>query len=68
MNSTEVYIIKDSTWTLGDAVDTLTNFADLIEPVLIKNSSMVNKTVQNDKMIMHTIQVEKAINNNTRKR
>jgi len=68
INSTEVYIIKDSTWELGDAVDTLTNFADLIEPVMIKNSSIASKTVQNDKLIMHTIQIEKAINNNTRKR
>ena len=68
INSTEVYIIKDSTWELGDAVDTLTNFADLIEPVLIKTSSIASKTIQNDKLIMHTIQIEKAINNNTRKR
>ena len=68
INSTEVYIIKDSTWELGDAVDTLTNFADMIEPVLIKTSSMASKTIQNDKLIMHTIQIEKAINNNTRKR
>tara|TARA_R110002050_G_scaffold44127_6_gene105243 strand:- start:1308 stop:2699 length:1392 start_codon:yes stop_codon:yes gene_type:complete len=68
INSTEVYIIKDSAWELGDAVNTLTNFADLIEPVLIKTSSIVSKTVQNDKLIMHTIQLEKAINNNTRKR
>ena len=68
INSTEVYIIKDSTWELGDAVDTLTNFADLIEPVLIKTSSIASKTIQNDKLIMHTVQIEKAINNNTRKR
>jgi len=68
INSTEVYIIKDSTWQLGDAVDTITNFADLIEPVLVKNSSVVSKTVQNDQLIMHTIQIEKTINNNTRKR
>ena len=68
INSTEVYIIKDSTWELGDAVPTATNFADLIEPVMVKTSSIVSKTVQNDKLIMHTFQIEKTINNNTRAR
>tara|TARA_R110002050_G_scaffold75964_4_gene162536 strand:- start:118 stop:1512 length:1395 start_codon:yes stop_codon:yes gene_type:complete len=68
INSTEVYIIKDSAWESGDAADTITNFADLVEPVMIKTSSIASKTIQNDKLIMHTIQIEKTINNNTRRR
>ena len=67
INSTSVFLIKEgSGWTIGDTpVTEFTNFRDVIEPVIVTSSSVVRKTVVNDKLIMHSFNIEKSINNNT---
>lgn len=67
INSPEVFLIKEgSSWNEGDTeTSTFTDFRDMIEPVIITNSSVSRKTVINDKLIMHTFTIEKSISNNT---
>ena len=55
INSTEVYILKGFS---ADTANTITN--KYVEPVTLKTSSYVRKTIANDKLIQYTIQIQKS--------
>ena len=67
VNSSSVFLIKEGDgWSVGDTpVTEFTNFRDMIQPVIVTSSSLVRKTVVNDKLIMHSFNIEKSISNNT---
>ena len=66
ISSSEVFLIKEgSTWDLGDSSDDITDFRDLVEPVVITNSAITRKTSANDKLISHQFTIEKSNSNNT---
>ena len=69
ITSPEVYIINEtSDFDLNDTAALITAGREKIQPVIVTNSSITRKTQINDKMIMHTLNIEKSNNNNTRKR
>ena len=55
MNSTEVYILEGFS---ADAVNTITN--KYIEPVTVKTSSYVRKTIANDRLMQYTFEIDKT--------
>jgi|TARA_R110000824_G_scaffold122432_1_gene279633 hypothetical protein len=55
INSTEVYILKGFS---ADVYQTITN--KYVEPVTLKTSSYIRKTVANDKLIQYTLQIQKS--------
>ena len=55
INSTEVYILKGFS---TDVYGTITN--KYVEPVTLKTSSYVRKTIANDKLIQYTFELEKS--------
>ena len=67
INSPEVYIInKGSDWKLGDtAISTFTDWNDYIEPVKLISNSIKSKNIENDKLIFHSLMIEKQRKNNT---
>ena len=68
MSSSEVFLIKEgSTWDLGDysSSNDITDFRDLVEPVVITNSAITRKTSVNDTLISHQFTIEKSNINNT---
>jgi hypothetical protein len=55
MNSTEVYTVQGFQ---ADASNTITN--KYIEPVTVKTSSYIRKTMANDKVIQYTFEIDKT--------
>jgi len=55
MNSPEVYILKGFS---TDAPNTITN--KYIEPVTVKTSSYVRKTIANDRLMQYTFEIDKT--------
>ena len=55
INSTEVYILKGFS---TDVYGTITN--KYVEPVTLKTSKYVRKTIANDKLIQYTFEIEKS--------
>ena len=55
MNSTEVYIISGFS---ADTYNTITN--KYIEPITVKTSSYIRKTMANDRLIQYTFEIDKT--------
>jgi len=55
MTTSEVFLLKD--YFVGGGLEVIRKFN---EPVLIKTSSYIKKTVANDKLIQYTFDIEKS--------